>query len=169
PWRQGMGPAGDVWPLDGPFAEAWDATTVDGEVGLLTYFMGGDQVDAAPGADLVALRGAFEAAVRPALGPLGESAAGWQRRTGWGRDLFTRGAYSCFRPGQLTRFAGLFWLEEDGKATQVAEVGRLVFAGEHLSDAWPGYMNGGAQTGRLASDAVRQALAGVGRELAPRH
>ena len=33
-------------------------------------------------------------------------------------------------------------------------VGPLVFAGEHLSDAWPGFMNGGAQTGRLAAQAV---------------
>ncbi|MET0374568.1 MAG: FAD-dependent oxidoreductase, partial [Rhizorhabdus sp.] len=113
------------------------------------------------GADPVALRGTFESAVRPALPNLGESAAGWQRTTNWGRDLFTRGAYSCFRPGQLARFASLLWLEEDGKATQVPEVGPLVFAGEHLSDAWPGYMNGGAQTGRLAAEAVKRALAAV--------
>ena len=48
----------------------------------------------------------------------------------------------------------LFWLEDNGKATQVPAAGPLVFAGEHLSDAWPGYMNGGAQTGRLAAQAV---------------
>jgi monoamine oxidase len=32
--------------------------------------------------------------------------------------------------------------------------GPIVLAGEHLSDAWPGYMNGGAQTGRLAAQAI---------------
>ena len=33
------------------------------------------------------------------------------------------------------------------------------FAGEHLSDAYPGYMNGGAQTGRLAAQAIIAARA----------
>ncbi|MFM2315498.1 MAG: hypothetical protein RLZZ04_4776 [Cyanobacteriota bacterium] len=30
-------------------------------------------------------------------------------------------------------------------------LGRLIFAGEHFSDEFYGYMNGGAQTGRLAA------------------
>ena len=29
-----------------------------------------------------------------------------------------------------------------------------MFAGEHLSDAYPGYMNGAAQTGRMAAEAI---------------
>jgi monoamine oxidase len=151
PWREGMGLSGDVWPIDGPFAEAWDATTVSGDTGLLTWFMGGQQVARSRDTKPEALRVSFEAAVKAALPALGDSATGWQRRTNWGQDVFTRGAYSCFRPGQLTRFAKLFWLEEDGELTQSSSVGPLVFAGEHLSDAWPGYMNGGAQTGRLAA------------------
>ena len=31
---------------------------------------------------------------------------------------------------------------------------RLVFAGEHTSDEYQGYMNGAAQSGRLAAKAV---------------
>jgi len=80
------------------------------------------------------------------------------RRTAWVKDPFSRGAYSTFKPGQLTRFAPHFWLEEDGKTTQQAVVGPIVFAGEHLSDAFPGYMNGGAQTGRLAAEAILAAM-----------
>jgi monoamine oxidase len=34
----------------------------------------------------------------------------------------------------------------------------LIFAGEHLSDAFPGSMEGGLQTGRLAAQAVLAAL-----------
>lgn len=154
PWRQGMGLTGDVWPVDGPFAEAWDATTVEGEFGLLTNFMGGAQCQALAGTDMTAVRRSFEAAAAPALGPIGEAATGWQRRTNWSRDPYARGAYSCFRPGQLTRFASLFWIEEDGQAMQTPAVGPLVFAGEHLSDAFPGYMEGGLQTGRLAAHHV---------------
>lgn len=154
PWEKTMGRSGDVWPLPGGFSEVWDATTVGGDIGLLTWFMGGAQCAAAARQDAGALRAAFEEQASPALPGIGEASAGWQRRTRWTDDPFARGAYSCFRPGQLTRFASLFWLEEDGRATQAAVAGPLIFAGEHLSDAWPGYMNGAAQTGRLAAEAV---------------
>jgi monoamine oxidase len=36
--------------------------------------------------------------------------------------------------------------------------GRLVFAGEHLSDEYYVFMNGAAQTGRLAAELVAQQL-----------
>jgi monoamine oxidase len=154
PWEEGMGRSGDVWPLAGGFAEGWDATTVEGDTGLMTYFMGGAQCVAAARKDAGSLRRDFESAAAPALPGLAAAATVWQRRTNWTGDRFSRGAYSCFRPGQLTRYARLFWLEEEGKATQVPAAGPLIFAGEHLSDAWLGYMNGGAQTGRLAAQAV---------------
>lgn len=158
PWRQGMGLAGDVWPLDGPFAEAWDATTVTSEFGLMTWFMGGAQCDAVNAPDLAEVRRAFEEAAAPALPELEASATGWQRRTNWSRDPYARGAYSCFRPGQLTRFAELMWVEENGSAIQTPAAGSLIFAGEHLSDAFPGYMEGALQTGRLAAQAIAAAL-----------
>ncbi|MDB5726656.1 MAG: hypothetical protein JWQ16_3410 [Novosphingobium sp.] len=158
PWRQAMGLAGDVWPLDGPFAEAWDATTVPGETGLMTFFLGGAQCAAVDAPDLAEVRRAFEEAAAPGVPALGESATGWQRRTNWARDPYSRGAYSCFRPGQLTRFAELMWVEEHGAAVQTPAAGSLLFAGEHLSDAFPGYMEGALQTGRLAAQAVVAAL-----------
>lgn len=158
PWEGPMGRSGDLWPVDGPFAEAWDAGTTTSSTGLMTYFMGGDQCDRADAEDTGALRAGIERAAEQACPGLAEAALPWQRRTAWGRDPFARGAYSCFRPGQLSRFAGLMWIEEEGKAVQAPAVGPLVFAGEHLSDAWPGYMNGGLQTGRLAAQAVLAAM-----------
>ncbi|MEO5587058.1 MAG: FAD-dependent oxidoreductase [Novosphingobium sp.] len=158
PWRQTMGLAGDVWPLDGPFAEAWDATTVPGDTGLMTWFMGGAQCDAVDAPDLAEVRRSFEDAAAPAIPALGESATGWQRRTNWSRDPYARGSYSCFRPGQLTRFAELMWVEEHGAAIQIPAAGSLIFAGEHLSDAFPGYMEGALQTGRLAAQTIVAAL-----------
>jgi monoamine oxidase len=154
PWDKSLGRAGDLWPLQGGFAESWDATTVDGDTSLMTYFMGGAQCVASDKLDDKALRAAFEGQAAPAVPGLAEGPAGWQRRTHWGKDLYSRGAYSCFKPGQLTKYAGLFWLEEDGKPTRPSIAGPIVFAGEHLSDAWPGYMNGGAQTGRMAAQVV---------------
>ena len=38
-------------------------------------------------------------------------------------------------------------------------VGNLLFAGEHTSDEYYGFMNGAAQTGRLAAEAALRRLA----------
>jgi monoamine oxidase len=89
------------------------------------------------------------------MGDLAGTADPYAARTGWGTDPFSRGAYSSFRPGQLTKFGGLLWIEEDdGTVIQQAVSGPIVLAGEHLSDSWPGFMNGAAQTGRLAAQTL---------------
>jgi monoamine oxidase len=158
PWIRTMGSSGDCWPLPGGFAEGWDCNPAQGDTGVFTWFMGGDQCAAASGQDPADLRKAFEAQARPALPGMTEAATGWQRRTAWTSDPYARGAYSCFRPGQLTRFASLFWIEEGGETMQRATAGPLIFAGEHVSDAYAGYMNGAAQTGRLAAQTLIQEL-----------
>lgn len=159
-WEEETGPAGAAWAVEtkgpGVFSEFWDASSGQpGEAGVLTWFFGGDQVDALHAAVVPAILARAEKAVAPAVPGL---RARSMRRTAWVKDPFARGAYSTFKPGQLTRFAPHFWLEEDGKTTQQAVAGPIVFAGEHLSDAFPGYMNGGAQTGRLAAEAVLASL-----------
>lgn len=160
PWRDTLGGSGDCWSLPGGFSEGWDANPAQGETGIFTWFMGGLQCAAAQERDPMSLRRTFEAQAALALPAMGKAATGWQRRTNWTADPYARGAYSCFRPGQLTRFASLFWLEGGGETKQQAMAGPLIFAGEHLSDAYPGYMNGAAQTGRLAAEAVL-AMSGV--------
>jgi monoamine oxidase len=155
-WEKQTGPAGSAWAVDtkgpGVFSEFWDASSGQpDDAGVLTWFFGGDQVDALMAAEPEATLRRAEAAIAPAVPGL---AARTMRRTAWGQDPFSRGGYSTFKPGQLTRFAPLFWVEEEGKATQQSLAGPIVFAGEHLSDAFPGYMNGGAQTGRLAAAAI---------------
>ena len=42
----------------------------------------------------------------------------------------------------------------EGEDEQTFQDGGLVFAGEHTSDEYQGYMNGAAQSGRLAAKAV---------------
>lgn len=159
-WEDRTGPAGAAWAVDtkgpGVFSEFWDASSGQpGPAGVLTWFFGGDQVDALHDGHVPSILASAERAVSPAVPRLRPTA---MRRTAWVKDPFSRGAYSTFKPGQLTRFAPHFWLEEDGKTTQQAVVGPIVFAGEHLSDAFPGYMNGGAQTGRLAAEAILAAM-----------
>jgi monoamine oxidase len=47
------------------------------------------------------------------------------------------------------------WIEsEEAEERQDVSVGNLLFAGEHLSDEFYGFMNGAAQTGRLAAEVV---------------
>ena len=160
-WEGVTGPAGAAWAVDtggpGIFCEYWDASSGQpGEAGVLTWFFGGAQCDALLAGDAETVLRHAEAAIAPAVPGL--AARSW-RRTAWALDPFARGAYSSFAPGQLTRFAGHFWVEEDGVVTPPASAGPILFAGEHLSDAFPGYMNGGAQTGRLAADALLAELA----------
>ena len=76
------------------------------------------------------------------------------RRTRWTDDPLTRGAYSRFAPGQLTRFASLFAVETPGAPARAPRAGPLLFAGEHISDAFAGFMNGALQTGRIAAEAL---------------
>lgn len=159
-WEKHTGAAGAAWAVDtkgpGIYSEFWDASSGQpGQAGVLTWFFGGDQVDALMAAEPEATLRRAEAAIAPAVPGL---KARTMRRTAWCQDPYARGAYSTFKPGQLTRFAPHLWVEEEGGVTQKAVAGPIVFAGEHMSDAFPGFMNGAAQTGRLAAAAV---LAGV--------
>ena len=61
---------------------------------------------------------------------------------------------SRFTPGQLTRFASLFAVEAPGAPAHAPQAGPLLFAGEHISDAFAGFMNGALQTGRIAAEAL---------------
>ncbi len=155
-WRQPGGFSIEAWTdLGAPVV--WDATQsqTDREDAALTFFFGGDQVTGlqagtAP-AQGQAVMERFEAFVPGAQ----DAATGRYLRTDWSRDRFTQGAYSNFKPGQLSTFDDFFYVESDDPSErQSVQVGNLVFAGEHLSDAFSGFMNGGAQTGRLAAELV---------------
>jgi monoamine oxidase len=66
----------------------------------------------------------------------------------WPTHPFTLASYACYRPGQWTTLAG----------AEIEPVGGLFFAGEHCSYDYQGYMNGAAETGRRAAEAVLDAL-----------
>lgn len=152
PWRAGLGEGGEFWSADAgsPVALGWEGTVRGGaEVPTWTWFFGGDQAnDVSP--DALA---AASAASLPGIAAA--RAAGLAMdRTAWHRDPLSLGAYSNYPPGQLTRFASLLWVEPEGRARAPSTSGHVLFAGEHLSDAYPGYMNGAAQTGRLAAETL---------------
>ena len=157
-WRDAIGGGGDVWHAGarGSWASGWDGSVrgVEGPP-VWTWYLGGDATGDTDPAQALAARYATDA--RTALGDLAVACADAPvRRTAWHRDPLIGGSYGSYPPGHLTRFGSLLWIEgDDGAAVQTAPaLGRVIFAGEHLSDAFPGYMNGGAQTGRLAAQAI---------------
>jgi monoamine oxidase len=60
------------------------------------------------------------------------------------RDPNLRLAYSYYRPGQYSAFGGY----------EAAPQGRIHFAGEHTTQDFQGYMEGGAITGVRAAGEV---------------
>lgn len=66
----------------------------------------------------------------------------------WPTHPHTMASYACYRVGQFSTIAGA-----EGKP-----VGNLFFAGEHCSAWYQGFMNGAAETGRMAAEDVQAAL-----------
>ncbi|HYE13883.1 MAG TPA: FAD-dependent oxidoreductase, partial [Pyrinomonadaceae bacterium] len=64
----------------------------------------------------------------------------------WGADEWARGAWTWYKPGQLTSLASHAARPE----------GRVHFAGEHTS-AWPGWMQGALDSGLRAAREVNDA------------
>jgi monoamine oxidase len=158
PWVERCAFAGEIWAAGG-FSEAWDSTFGQaGPVSALSFYLGGLETPAAATPAASARR--FTALVEPSVPGLAARATGAAAATAWGADPFVRGAYSTFAPGQLTNPDRQTWTETpSGAVASTVQAGRVFFVGEHLSDDWYGFMNGAAQTGRLAAQAVRDQIA----------
>lgn len=167
PWEGVFGRGGELWQTDHAAGASlgWDgtvrasATAGSGTGGVWTWFTGGAEVAAADAGTARDQALKFAKLANPTVPGMTAATGPTVRRTQWHKDPFTMGGYVNYRPGQLTRFAELIWTETNGIASQPLAASPVWFAGEHLSDAFPGYMNGGAQTGRLAAQAVVAARA----------
>ena len=62
-------------------------------------------------------------------------------RTYWPGELYTQGAYTCYRPGQYVQFFGV-----EGE-----RVGNIFFAGEHTSLDFQGFMEGACRSSEIAA------------------
>jgi monoamine oxidase len=117
-----------------------------GEHGVLTNFLGGKAGAAFSAADQRApIR--YLASLDPRIG---HAFTGIQNFMNWSRYRFALGSYSSPRAGQYTAFWGIEAQPELG--------GRLLFAGEHTSIDYGGFMNGAVESGLRAA---RQALGRV--------
>ncbi|MBW4635137.1 MAG: FAD-dependent oxidoreductase [Iphinoe sp. HA4291-MV1] len=69
-------------------------------------------------------------------------------RAYWPTEPYTRGSYACYLVGQWTTIAG----------AEQENVGNLFFAGEHCSQKFQGYMEGGCRTGEMAAVQILRSL-----------
>ena len=160
-WRQEQGFTDAAW-SDLGFSEVWDETQrqSDRQDGALNFFLGGNQARHLGDRQDVIERGKeFISRLDRFIPGASESANGRFIHSAWTKSHFTTGGYANYKPGELTRFGNLFWIESDNPdERQQVNVGNMIFAGEHLSDAFYGFMNGAAQTGRLAANLVLEKI-----------
>lgn len=155
-WRQEQGFVGESWSNLG-FSQVWEDTQrqSDRPEGVLTFYLGGDEVAAVQSAPVSQIGQEFVNQLNVMLPGATAEVTDRFFRTNWVQDPFVRGSYSTFKPGQYTEFGEYLYIEsDDPEERQDVHVGNLVFAGEHLSDEFYGYMNGAAQTGRLAAAVI---------------
>lgn len=119
----------------------WDSFHMQNEnkgKSIYTVYLGGEpaaQIAAGKGAELLPdLEKAFHG--------MQESFTGFTTQYNWSKHKYSKGSYACTKPGQITSI------------TQYIKtpVGNMLFAGEHCSSSFGGFMNGAAETGRIAAE-----------------
>ncbi|HWK05201.1 MAG TPA: NAD(P)/FAD-dependent oxidoreductase [Puia sp.] len=143
PWRT-AGMQGYTF-TDLSFGCGWDSSQSQSDKsGSFTVFGGGNF------ADWVRLNKEEDLTRKflPALDTIYKGATtsynGRNKKFCWAANPYSKAGYSAFKKGQWSTLAG--W--------EGVPVGQVYFAGEHVSREFQGYMNGAAQTGRVAAEAV---------------
>ncbi len=131
---------------DQPFGAVWDGNEEQkGRAGVLSFLAGGGASRELQ--DLLMREG--DGGLRRRLAWLGAPANVLaSRAVVWEQDAWARGGYAYFDPG----FDPLWrdWLARPH--------GRVVFAGEHTSLRWQGYMNGAVESGQRAAAEIAAML-----------
>jgi monoamine oxidase len=143
-WRHGRRPT--AFGTDLPIGAVWEANEQQrGPAGILTFLAGGRSSDELQA--ILASEG--DAGAVAQLEWLGRPASLLASRTiVWEHDQWSRGGYAYFAP----QFDP--WL----RPWLARPAGRVLFAGEHTSQRWQGYMNGAIESGRRAAVEVRATL-----------
>jgi monoamine oxidase len=139
PWRD-QGASGECL-SDLGMQTVWEDHAKPGSgPGGMTIFAGGDTgIGFAQGRAADRARFATTA-IDVALPGAAAAFNGRAGRMDWPGNPYVGGSYSCFAPGQWMGFGEAF-----------NTVGRVIFAGEHTSEEHSGYMDGAAESGRLAA------------------
>lgn len=140
-WRRKESPR--ACGTDAPTGAFWDANEEQaGEIGILTLMAGGQASEDTQ--KIVAKRG-LEGLV-DALGWLGSRSATLlhSRIVTWEDDPWAQGGYAYFDHG----------FDPQSREWLARPHGRIIFAGEHTSMNWQGYMNGAVESGLRAAEEI---------------
>ncbi len=131
------------------FGCAWDSSRMQSETaGSLTVFGGGNMVKHLCETPALALSNQYLNDLE-IIYPNSKNAYNQKNvKFCWPQNPHSKAAYSSFKTGQWSTLAG--W--------EIAPVGNLFFAGEHCSLDFQGYMNGAAETGRIAAQNIIQII-----------
>lgn len=146
-WRTQHQASGSVT-TDNGLQMLWDTSRGQaGPSGLLTIFAGGrvgEEIGSGTAESQMQARLAQLEQIFPGTAAkyIADSAA----RMHWPTVEHTHGSYTCYLPGQAS-YSG----------TEGERVGNLHFCGEHTSEDFQGYMNGGAESGeRVATELLEE-------------
>jgi monoamine oxidase len=139
-WRA-QGSNGDTF-SDTGYQNTWEVTRAQpGKSGILVDYTGGT-IGASFGSGTPESRATqFLAEVEPVLPGATEAWNGLAAIDFWPGYRWTKGSYSFWKVGQYQRFAGI-----EGRRQ-----GNCLFAGEHTSIDFQGYLNGAVETGQRAA------------------
>lgn len=135
-----------------PYEESWDVSAGQaGDYGILVGFPGGHHgiiPGPAHGPAPTAIADAYVRQLDRIYPGIARQYTGTAYLDVWAHDRWHHGAYSYYRAGQYTRFAGIEGVPE----------GNVFFAGEHTSYNNMGYVNGAVITGERAAREITRRL-----------
>ena len=139
-WRA-QGANGDTF-SDTGYQNTWEVTRAQaGTSGILVDYTGG-KIGASFGSGTPESRAKqFLAQLEPVLPGATEAWNGKATIDFWPGYEWTKGSYSYWKVGQYQRFAGM----------EARRQGNCLFAGEHTSIDFQGYLNGAVETGQRAA------------------
>ena len=139
-WRT-LGNNGDSY-ADTGYQDTWEVSRAQpGASGILVNYTGGDTTLSQAGGSPQQLAQRFLGQIEPVLPGLSQKWNGKATFDYWPSNPWTHGAYSYWRVGQYTRFAGSEYLRSN----------HCHFCGEHTSIDSQGYLNGAVETGQRAA------------------
>ena len=137
---------------DFPAYSGWDSSRMQGgQKGVFTVFGGGSIGNDAASKTAAELRNSYLPGLEkvwPGFNDTFENQL--LHKFSWQDYYFNLGSYTSYKVGQWSAFGGV---EKEPE-------GNIFFAGEHCSIQFQGYMNGGAQTGRIAAEKVMEKING---------
>lgn len=146
-WRA-QGFLGQVF-TDANFQLGWDSSQMQmGTGGAYTFFIGGNESDALGMSSPEQKLSQYLQQLENVFPGISAEYNGKVDKFHWPTHPFTKGSYACYKVGQWTTIGG----------AEIEPVGNLFFAGEHCSVNFQGYMNGGAETGRIAAENIVSVL-----------